>query len=880
MKFNFRKIASALASTAMISSTIGLAAAASFPAPFVDNGSANVALVYGSDLDLGAVADISSSLSAALASSDGGSSAPASSEAYALFTSSNPLVLDGALNSVRTTVSESNLPSVLGDYTFSGNVDSDLTFQVVLGSAPSIEFAKQPTSSDDPTVGLSYSTAYGSYLYNATVSFGTAVNFTHADTQSEEIELFGESFVISSATDSDTLVLLKSAQTLFLSIGSETSTPSEVVTVDGETYTVELVTANDDSATIRVTDSSGKADSKDINEAASKRVNGLEVAVNLADESTALGVAQAEVLVGSNKLTFEEGQAVQVGTDEDPIDGTRVNFAGGNLNGLTRLTVQVFANSNNNDFIMAGDAFEDPVFGGFRVVFDSLSSDDEREDIEVGTSGSDKMVIGFTNWEDDSISNFEWVNNETGSSILADSEEWKIFTSEMAQVNESAYTILGNEDEAYLVKLRTLSNSSDSTDYSKDKVIFENVFDTTQTFDTTIDSEGTGTVTVGGNDFGVIYVEDSVSGGDLSYARIDNPDSTTAGSMIIYPTIQTGMGAKLAFYEPLTIDVSDWDGAGTTLASLMIPDGDGYDTTTFAGAAGGNGVWTTTGGTLNLSTGNSTSTVSETVGQLTYSLTATGTLNQTKVYLQGVDDSADITNPALVIFEEEDESNLYHATIVRTAGAGTSTDGTGVSNIDFTWNSDVNMRGSNNNNAGEQLESDDDLYVMMDQWGTLVTTDESDSDQYTATISYPDSQVTAMIYVDAPASGSSSGSTTTLGNVKVMDSELASSGMETKNLIVVGGSCVNTAAMSLVQASGNGCGPQWTAASGAGANEWVIETFANPWSSSKVATLVAGWEQGDTTNAATYLTTQSDVSTNVGDKWQGSTGSAATLVSA
>jgi hypothetical protein len=165
------------------------------------------------------------------------------------------------------------------------------------------------------------------------------------------------------------------------------------------------------------------------------------------------------------------------------------------------------------------------------------------------------------------------------------------------------------------------------------------------------------------------------------------------------------------------------------------------------------------------------------------------------------------------------------------------------------------------------------LYDKMDQFGTLVTIDQSDSDQYSASISYPDEQVSAMIYIDAPAGGSSTGS---LGNVQVMDSELAGSGNDTKNLIVVGGSCVNTVASSLL--GGNaGCGASWTAATGAGSGEWIIQTFANPWASSKVATLVAGWEQSDTANAATYLTTQNPVTT-VGTKLKGTTSSTATTV--
>ena len=45
MKY-FRKIGSVLASAAMLTSTVALAAAANFPGPYVANGAADVAIVY------------------------------------------------------------------------------------------------------------------------------------------------------------------------------------------------------------------------------------------------------------------------------------------------------------------------------------------------------------------------------------------------------------------------------------------------------------------------------------------------------------------------------------------------------------------------------------------------------------------------------------------------------------------------------------------------------------------------------------------------------------------------------------------------------------------------------------------------------------------
>lgn len=70
MRFNFKKIASVLASAAMLGSTVGMAAAASYPDPFVKGGVANVAIVLGASsapIDTIASIDLSASLQEELA---------------------------------------------------------------------------------------------------------------------------------------------------------------------------------------------------------------------------------------------------------------------------------------------------------------------------------------------------------------------------------------------------------------------------------------------------------------------------------------------------------------------------------------------------------------------------------------------------------------------------------------------------------------------------------------------------------------------------------------------------------------------------------------------------------------------------------------------
>ncbi|MEK6894062.1 MAG: hypothetical protein AABX10_01215 [Nanoarchaeota archaeon] len=875
MKFNFRKITSAMASTAMLGLTVATAAAANFPAPFVQNGNADVAIVYGNSLDLSAVTDISTALSSALSS--GSSGAPASTEAYELFTSSTPIQLNNSLSSVRSSVTDSNLPTVLGEVEFSGNVEAEASFKIVLGSNPRVMFAKEPSSSFDPSAGLLYGTTAATYLYNSTVTFDEAVNFTDSESEGQEITLFGQKFTVSSATSTTKLILFKSAETLFLSVGSTSSVPSQTVEVEGETYTIELVAASDTSATVKVTNSAGQSDQKEINEAASKKIMGVEVAVNTADESTATNIIQAEILVGANRLTFQDGSEVKVGTDETAIDGTQVDFetSGTYPGNLTKLTVQVFADDGSEDFIKKGDEFVDPVFGSFRLVFDDLTADlesDEREDIVVKPSGTDTGSITFTSWEGETLSDWEWLNNRSSGRTgvwLGDGNDWELEVAEMAQVNQSGSTVLGNQDEGVLIELTDIQNGT--TGFADDYIEVRNlVTGATKRGDAT--SEGSGTIDIAGNSYTFSYIKNPSSDGG-QFVRFNQPDSTGT-NMILWPTIETSKGANLAFYEPITINLTAWDGTNGLLGSnVVVPDGDGYTNVALASASGLHNFTVASSATaINTTAADGVSSLTTTVGTLTLNFTSTGVINQTKVYV--MDSGAVISRPAIILFEEKDEADVYNTLIVETSGAGVSDNGVSVSEASFSWNSDNDMKGNAYGSTGLQTEANDKIYQKMDQWGTMVETDQSDSDQYIMTISYPEVQTTAMIYIDSLAEGSTSGS---LGNVRVMDTELASSGMSGKNLIVVGGSCVNSAASTLL--SNAGCGASWTAATGAGSGEWIIQTFANPWASSKIATLVAGWEQGDTANAATYLTTQEPV-TNVGQKLTGTTATAATSVAA
>jgi len=135
---------------------------------------------------------------------------------------------------------------------------------------------------------------------------------------------------------------------------------------------------------------------------------------------------------------------------------------------------------------------------------------------------------------------------------------------------------------------------------------------------------------------------------------------------------------------------------------------------------------------------------------------------------------------------------------------------------------------------------------------TKVTFDKSgDDDENQFTIEYYGEEVPATVKLVAGGSVSSSESGAQV--VVLKDTEVSST--ESRNLIVVGGSCINTVAQKLLGVTSPLCGEQFTAKTKVGPGQFLIENFNSPYSNGKYALLVAGYDAADTTKAATYLTT-------------------------
>lgn len=171
---------------------------------------------------------------------------------------------------------------------------------------------------------------------------------------------------------------------------------------------------------------------------------------------------------------------------------------------------------------------------------------------------------------------------------------------------------------------------------------------------------------------------------------------------------------------------------------------------------------------------------------------------------------------------------------------------------------------------GTDVSTED--YDYMDHYGIKLsdgTTVKAEADSDMVTLSIPDEQVYAQVTVSMGATVSGSDS----GVMTVYDDEMSkvTSGM---NLIVIGGSAVNTVAAELL--SGATGGDSFTAATGVKAGEAIIKSFKR---GSDVALLVAGFNAEDTTRAVTYLSNNA-IDTTVGKALKVTSATTATAITA
>jgi hypothetical protein len=264
-------------------------------------------------------------------------------------------------------------------------------------------------------------------------------------------------------------------------------------------------------------------------------------------------------------------------------------------------------------------------------------------------------------------------------------------------------------------------------------------------------------------------------------------------------------------------------------------------------------------GTLTLS-GNSTA--AQTVGTVYYNITSVANTDTTQTITIGLtsDNSAGAryTYPSILFVEEEDKteasSNTMNAVILHTTDDSTHSE---AANPAFT--------GTASTEYDTDTFDDTDFTGYLTNFGTFVVKDTSDTDQTLSWLTYSANgqQMYAELFVSEVGASITPGSSGSGGVIQVYkDSERDM--FSGKNIVVVGGSCINTVAAQILDSTTPLCGADFTAKTNVGAGQYLIKSVASPYNANKVALLVAGFEATDTVNAVGKV--KEGVSTDMGEK--------------
>lgn len=860
MRLNFKKISAIASSAVMAVSSIALAAAANYPAPFVAGGVADVAIVYGtgagvSVLDTVQAGNIQTNLQASLGSATTTSTTSVSGgDSVNLGTSSRKIYYGDAISVGKASIGSVEMPSVLQDKKFIDLAGTEYSYTQTLKTGPAaITFGTSGGDLNDPTLyidGGNNGALTSGHLYNYTLSLSKNLNVSDStNVQGQKINILGVDYVIGASSTNTTLYLYGSGETITV-IGGEEST----VKIGETDHTVTLVTTSSATAGTLKVDGVQKSVTEGSSYAFAGNIN--VYVKDIIHPAYAGDIRQAELIMGSNTLLIQNGQSVKQGADQTTIKSTlgTVTAAGNGL--ISGFSVAIGMPKTQTDAILAGgDSFVDPVFGGLKLQLATITPNIDsttRGKILLNTDNNQYAYITLTTARAGSIGEqkltYVYDNNTASTAVQPLLAHQTISTN-----NRGLIHVLEGEDA--LQNDWIIVNQGDAGTILSVE-------------DISIDTATSGSVTLGDvvtgesqkitltNSSGVYAkTNHNFFGGNGYTINVNNAGTTvnvtwsSSGVKTLFPRIKLKDGGWISFLSETTIPYNVWNGS----TNILFPDGQTNIATT---------------GTALLNT-----TLSYHVNGITWGARA-AIPNVT--IIQNITGGGALCNfnasqgPAILYIEpkkwNDGSYGDYICVPLTTTGTTEIAIGTPV------------LNGTDSGFA--TYGSDTYKSAAIDTFGTFVTLESRTNENGVVNILNPTSQMYADVLfsaVGATVSSTDGTSTpaTSLGEVLVTDSEVSS--VSTKNLIIVGGSCINSAAAKVLGLTGGACGAAFTDKTGIGSGEFLIESVGDAYTTGKIALVVAGYDAADTVNAAKYLTTKT-VDTTAGKKYKGTSATTATLV--
>ena len=726
----------------------------------------------------------------------------------ALYDANTKLYMGDPINEVKNTLTAKDLPNILKKGTLEDDDGNTYDYSQYLHiGSNDIEF-KQEESDKDPVIAVQMSTSDSAPLYTYELDFNKEVDFTKQDDNrnimaGNTLDIGGTTFTIGSETTSTQLVLYKASQTITLNAGGE-----KTVNVNGQSYDVKVIgfDSNNDEVVLNV---NGATDS--VREGNSRKIGGLEIYAKTVTSWNNGADGVAVLQVGSEKVTLEDGQPVMLGDNEDEVDGTEVHFVAGDsaspVTTLSTIKIDVYAPDSDNDYIAEGSSFTDPVFGTFKLRFDSVSpelKDNSRDEISMKNDGDTKAYVSFKD-QDGTSRTLYFAKLDSGSLKLEDNNGYNMYLYEGANVTEDDVIALNPGDSAYthLVKVdRIKTDDTDGYVEFKDELTGDTYKTREGKFDAANDELD---LIVDGKTYKVYYQGTDANGNN--YVTVNYPDNKVE----IYPTFKLNDGEELAITGDLTgLNIA----AGST---LVLPTG-----------------------TLDTSTLDNGTTNTVTVGNVKYKVTTDSSNNVIEISLY------DTSNPAVLLREEEDDNNVQNAVIVPT--------GLFDSNTKVGFDAPIYTASTKYTDVGT---ANDDITAYLDYYGTYAEYDQTDDNHPIVNIWYPDTQMYAKLAIGSnPEFGAAAASSGTVNfkpvtpSIAKMDSEVSSSDKASKNLILVGGPAINSLVAELADEGKTLTLDQWRSDY---VNKAIVQVVDDAFANGEVALVVAGYSAQDTRNAVSKL---------------------------
>ncbi len=778
MKFNFKKVASVFASGVMLASTIGFAAAATFPAPF-DSGSA---IVYGASgnvqVDMAAAVNIQTAIGQIEGTPAG---VPAGS--WQVATSSDDLELNESFSEVISSIDKDELPILEGG-TISTEKGTAVYNQFFYFETPTPSNPASGTvayqQDDDENVGLFYKIVGSEGIVEYRMEFTTYLesDVTSSsdleDIEDKEITLLGKTYAITSAKNTSTsvtdLTLMSGANKITISNGEE-------LTVGGKTVSVLVTATNEARFTV-----DGETTSKLADGGTAKLADGSYLGVSdITYQNFAGGLMQATAYLGADKIELRDGNSMTV--NGDAISYTNVNItethSAGDIS-ISRISINMTAEADlyvkeGGKLSAAADLAEPEVLitQNWDIVYSGLE-DTTYNELSVKKSTDSRMDLEFVDYDGNTVkfplvfvnATSAYPGYKNGYRLVLDPnnpiglKRYQYFI-----LNTAEPTTVANGDNARSFVVQFLG--TDDLDGSNEKAKFKVLGGTTH--DVTLSAAGAATLTLGGKDF--------------AFANASNCHVANC---------------KLKL---TTTQYNDTDGETS-------------------GGSKSNYIRTKNNVLINITDLQTNFTQNSTITAAESAIRVNATLDDT----QKDGDKYTLTNMPRVLFYAQ-YKNSTDDEIASTYSGGEYSN----------WIADP---------------EDSTHSTFIDNYGVEIDYSNPSGSPANIVLNIPESAVTPIIHI---TSGAVTAGTTASGGLSPVVADSAIDSVKDKNLVVVGGSCINSVAAKLLGSEVPLCGAAFTAKTNVGAGSYIIDTFASPYAaadSGKIAMLVAGYEAAETTSAA------------------------------